>query len=107
MSHFYARIPQSGRKTMPTARGHKSTGISAEAMSYDGRIRVNMYHDDDSGEDWFEVEMLPHPATDTGDIATLATGKVGDLESVKVASFLGRNASNWVEFGSEDVTTRS
>ena len=107
MSHFYARIPQSGRKTMPTARGHKSTGISAEAMSYNGRIRVNMYHDDDSGEDWFEVEMLSHPATGTGDIATLATGKVGDLESVKVANFLGRNASNWVEFGSEDVTTRS
>ena len=107
MSHFYARIPTSGRKTMPTARGHKSTGISTDVMSYDGRIRVNMWYDPDTDSDMFEVEMLPHPATDTGDIATLATGKVGDLESVKVASFLGRNASNWVEFGSEDVTTRS
>jgi hypothetical protein len=86
MSHFYARIPQSGRKTMPTARGHKSTGISAEAMSYNGRIRVNMYHDDDSGEDWFEVEMLSHPETDTGDIAHLVSGRVGDLGSVRGAT---------------------
>ena len=83
MSHFYARIPTSGRKTMPTARGHKSTGISADVMSYDGRIRVNMWHDPDTDSDMFEVEMLPHPATDTGDIATLATGKVGDLDTVR------------------------
>ena len=92
MSHFYARIPQSGRKTMPTARGHKSTGISAEAMSYDGRIRVNMYHDDDSGEDWFEVEMLSHPATDNGDIARLISGRVGDLGSVTMGMSLWRFA---------------
>ena len=87
MSHFYARIPTSGRKTMPTARGHKSTGICAEAMSYDGRIRVNMYHDDDSGEDWFEVEMLSHPETDVGDISSLISGRVGDLGSVKFKGF--------------------
>jgi len=82
MSHFYARISTSGRKTMPTARGHKSTGISAEAMSYDGRIRVNMWHDPDTDSDMFEVEMLSHPQTDTGDIARLISGRVGDLGSV-------------------------
>ena len=86
MSHFYARIPQPGRKTMPTARGHKSTGISTDVMSYDGRIRVNMWHDPDTDSDMFEVEMLPHPATDTGDISHLVSGRVGDLESVRGAT---------------------
>ena len=85
MSHFYARIPQSGRKTMPTARGHKSTGISADVMSYDGRIRVNMWHDPDTDSDMFEVAMLSHPATDNGDIAHLVSGRVGDLGSVNEA----------------------
>ncbi len=31
MSHFYGQITRSARKTMPTARGHKTTGLETRA----------------------------------------------------------------------------
>jgi len=37
MSHFYGSIPTSARKTVPTARGHKSTGVVGDAGSAVGR----------------------------------------------------------------------
>jgi hypothetical protein len=57
MSHYYATIPQSGRKTTPTARGHKTTGLATIAASYKGAIRVELRHVD--GKDLFTVNRIP------------------------------------------------
>ena len=57
MSHYYATIPRSARRTVPTARGHKSTGIAAEVASYKGAIIVELHHED--GKDCFTVCRIP------------------------------------------------
>ena len=44
MSHYYARIPTSARRTIATARGHKSTGIAAEVLTAEGGVRVTIRH---------------------------------------------------------------
>ena len=73
MSHFYGSIPTSARKTIPTARGHKSTGRTVEAASYAGKVRTRFWHE--GGIDYYEVWAVPH----FGEGATklLASGKVG------------------------------
>jgi len=58
MSHFYARIPISSRKTVPTARGHKTTGITVEALSLDSTISVCLYYDKASGRDVYVVHRV-------------------------------------------------
>ena len=60
MSHFYGTIPQSARKTIPTARGHKKTGISVSAQSWQGKIEVCLWHDHKTGKDQFRVVRRPH-----------------------------------------------
>ena len=60
MSHFYASIPTSARKTVPTARGHKSTGIETRAASYAGAITGSVWHDEDTGQDRFRVCQNQH-----------------------------------------------
>ncbi len=80
MSHFYAAIPTSARRTVPTACGHKSTGREVCAASWAGRISVRLTHDDETGEDLFSVWMEPHAGH--GDHHLLASGVVGDAGSV-------------------------
>jgi|TARA_R110002012_G_scaffold17165_2_gene65288 hypothetical protein len=60
MSHFYASIPESARKTVATARGHKTTGITVKAASWAGAVEVRMYHNDETGKDEFSVHQVPH-----------------------------------------------
>lgn len=57
MSHYYAKISESARKTTPTARGHKSTGITTQAACADGGIEVSLWHKE--GKDFFKVERIP------------------------------------------------
>jgi hypothetical protein len=64
MSHFYARIPTSARRTVATARGHKSTGIAAEVLTFDGGVRVSIRHA--GGGDLVWVERIPHPQSGRG-----------------------------------------
>ena len=81
MSHFYATIPTSARKTVPTAQGHKSTGIGTIGASYSGAIDVYLWHDEESGLDKFRVSMIPwHGA---GDTRVLGHGTVGDAAIVE------------------------
>jgi len=63
MSHFYARIPKSARRTMATARGHRHTGIEVEAFGWKGGARITLRHVD--GEDEVVVERIPHPSDPT------------------------------------------
>jgi hypothetical protein len=60
MSHFYATIPESARKTTPTARGHKSTGIATRAASYAGAVTVNLFYDAETETDHFEIYQRTH-----------------------------------------------
>ena len=76
MSHFYGTIPESARKTVPSARGHKTTGLATIAASYAGAIRVNLWHDPNNDEDCFEVEMIPWFSR--GDRMVIASGVLGD-----------------------------
>ncbi len=81
MSHFYAAIDSSARRTVPTARGHKSTGISTYAASHDGKITVRLWHDEVAGQDYFEVLMEPHLCR--GDGFPIATGTVGKRNTIR------------------------
>jgi hypothetical protein len=70
MSHYYARIPTSARRTIATARGHRSTGIAAEVLTYSGGVRVRI--DNRNGTDVVTVERIPHPQTGEGASEVLA-----------------------------------
>ena len=78
MSHFYATIPTSARKTTPTAQGSVDTGITTETASWAGYIKTRLY--EYRGVDWFEVTMEPWHGK--GDTIVLASGHVGDVQSV-------------------------
>jgi len=60
MSHFYATIPISARKTVASARGHKNTGLVTRAASWQGAIEVELYHDDETDLDGFVIRQVPH-----------------------------------------------
>lgn len=79
MSHFYAKIARSARKTVPTARGHKSTGVEVEACAWGGKITTIVRHVD--GQDKFEVWMMRHQGA--GDTYMIASGIIGDAKTVK------------------------
>ena len=63
MSHFYATIPTSARKTVPTARGHKSTGVETIGASWKGGILTSLWHDADTDRD---SGVGQHRETDPG-----------------------------------------
>jgi len=91
MSHFYATIPTSARKTVPTARGHKSTGVQTIGASWRGAISVDLWHDADEDKDKFVVTMIPWKGA--GDYKTLARGTVGDASIVELP--IMSNGSNY------------
>ena len=78
MSHFYAQIPHSARKTTPTARGHKSTGINTQAASYAGAIEVDLFHDEETGKDHFVINQMPWQ--NSGISEKIATGVLGESQ---------------------------
>ena len=59
MSHFYGMISRSARKTVPTARGHASSGLETVAASWQGAVEVNLFHDTKTGRDMFRVCLIP------------------------------------------------
>ena len=59
MSHFYAKIPTSARQTEPSARGHKSTGITTQAAGWNGAIVVDVWHNEEAGVDEYRVTLTP------------------------------------------------
>ena len=72
MSHYYAAITSSARKTKVTARGHKTTGISGWAGSYEGVIAYDIYHAD--GVDYVCVEQRTHPDMGGATVVRLYNG---------------------------------
>ena len=83
MSRFYGILPShsTARKTDATARGHATTGMQAEACAWGGKIVTRLYVDDE-GRDCFVVTMESHHGS--GDTQSIASGIVGDRQSVNV-----------------------
>ena len=81
MSHFYGMISQSARKTVPTARGHKTTGLHTCAAGWGGKITTRLYYCEDTDRDMFEVWMHPHHGE--GDQLMLCAGEVGKKLTVE------------------------
>ena len=82
MSHFYGMIPESARKTVPTARGHKKTGLATIAAGWAGAIRVNLWYNPNEDVDCYEVEMIPWESQ--GDRHVIARGVLGDAKQSSV-----------------------
>jgi hypothetical protein len=76
MSHFYGSIPTSARRSTPTARAHKSTGLTTQAASWKGAVRVHLWHDEKTGQDKFEVHQTTHHGA--GVNKEIASGIVGE-----------------------------
>ena len=74
MSHYYGQIDQSARKTIPTARGHKSTGIQATVACWDGAIRTRLYWNERKSCNYYVVERINWP--DDGGVAILDEGPI-------------------------------
>ena len=59
MSHFYAKISQSARRTTPTARGHGI--IETIAAGWDGAIRVTLKRGYEGESDTYIIDLLDWP----------------------------------------------
>jgi len=71
MSHFYARISESARKTQPTARAHHS--LTVEAQSWEGKIVTKLIRE--KAGDFFQVWRMPHGSSG-GDNVLLSQGRI-------------------------------
>ena len=60
MSHFYGIISNSARQTQPTARGHKNSGLTVEAQSWEGKILTEIYYNETLKKDCFRVFRDQH-----------------------------------------------
>tara|TARA_R100001244_G_scaffold11225_2_gene13289 strand:- start:14 stop:283 length:270 start_codon:yes stop_codon:yes gene_type:complete len=55
MSHFYGIISNSARQNQPTARGHKNSGLTVEAQSWEGKIVTEIYYNETLQKDCFRI----------------------------------------------------
>tara|TARA_R110002020_G_scaffold98732_4_gene234773 strand:- start:4683 stop:4934 length:252 start_codon:yes stop_codon:yes gene_type:complete len=80
MSHFYGSIPTSARKTVATARGHASTGLTTRAASWQGAIEVELWHNTETGKDEYVVWQRAHHGHGVNEI--LVKGVIGERVNV-------------------------
>jgi hypothetical protein len=98
MSHFYGVISQSARKTMPTARAHKTTGLVTRAQSWSGEIVTVLYYDEKTKKDMFKVQRMPHGYGCTPeDIVTLAQGCIDLSDRVDEVAFRNKRLAERLE----------
>tara|TARA_R110002020_G_scaffold399072_1_gene608958 strand:+ start:95 stop:418 length:324 start_codon:yes stop_codon:yes gene_type:complete len=77
MSHFYGYL-DNGINQTKTMRGFTNHGLTAEACSWNGKIRTRIYQDKD-GVDRFVVSQETHQGNGVNEI--LASGKIGEIQS--------------------------
>ena len=58
MAQFYGTI-QGQSKTQATRRGSKKSGLTTHAASWQGAVRVSLFTDEETGNDWCEVSLVP------------------------------------------------
>jgi hypothetical protein len=56
VSHFYGTLK--GTRGQATRCGSKSSGITVQAASWAGAVEVRMWHDEETGRDYFSVEQF-------------------------------------------------
>lgn len=80
MAHFYGTLSNNEAKPV-TRTGSPKTGITAEVMTKHGRIRVDLWLGPvvPGGVcvDRYQITLLEHPTTDTGNRRVLARGTLG------------------------------
>lgn len=86
MAHFYGTISQSARKTTPTARGHKNTGLQTIAASWAGAIKVTLEHSAQHGRDFYSVALIDWPSGKTRSV--LAQGWLDEADPLFAASLV-------------------
>ena len=74
MSQFYGTL-QGQSKTRATRRGSKNSGITVQAASWAGGVRVEVYADAE-GCERYRVELIPWQGR--GEHKTLAEGVLGE-----------------------------
>jgi hypothetical protein len=93
MSHFYGIVSGAG-KTNATRRGHKSTGITTYAASYDGAIKVTIdrvTREDGTAYDRYRVFLTAWPNKEAYR-TLLCEGDLAKGWPSRVASPFGINA---------------
>jgi hypothetical protein len=58
MAHFRAVIR--GGRGEASRLGHKSTGLYGRFQTWGHDVTLYMRHDEQSGEDWLTVDLVPH-----------------------------------------------
>jgi len=66
MSHFYGRLQ--GNKGEATRCGTKASGLRVDAASWKGAICVKVWHEDETGEDWYRIERIPWQGTGAAEV---------------------------------------
>ncbi len=114
MAHYLGEV--SGSRGSATRLGTKNSGMVTKAMSWSGMVRVDVVHDDATGEDRFTVEQRQHPGNGAGIREEIASGIIGQptkkengkaelIEALKdAAAELIRLHENQADIEEEDLT---
>ena len=57
MSHYYGTLE--GSRGKATRCGTKGSGLTTHAASWSGAVRVDLWHDADTGRDMASVSLVP------------------------------------------------
>ena len=99
MSHFYGVLD--GSRGQATRCGTKNSGMTVNAMSWSGCVRVDIHHDETTGKDRFTVEQRQHPSNGAGICEEIAEGIIGETtakkESAPTALDVMRTILEWAE----------
>jgi len=57
MAQFYGSVR--GQRGAATRLGGKASGLDVTAASYEGAVKVRLFHNGELGENWALVELAP------------------------------------------------
>jgi hypothetical protein len=85
MAHFFGTVSGCA-KTPATRRGHKATGLQTTAASWQGAIRVSIWHDHEARRNCYRVWLIDWP--NGGERITLASGFLDQRDQQAVSPSL-------------------
>jgi hypothetical protein len=68
MSHFYGIVNGYTQKTEATRRGFKTHGLTTTAASWNGAVKVHLWHDKDRDIDMAEIYLIPWHGNGTSEV---------------------------------------
>lgn len=81
MAHFRGTVQ--GGRTEASRLGHKGTGITVQAQSWQGKVVVYLSHDEKTGKDIAEVVLSSHHGGGVEQPRVLFRGPVDGSEVTK------------------------